>query len=99
MLLFLFISSWQYIIEFINNFSSFLNFVDTSSSSTYQGTNSSDYFEAREENISNLMSSYLNLRSAGSAFICTIVGIVLLVEPARENVIEFIKRLFNYFFH
>ncbi|KOS60391.1 hypothetical protein FJQ98_21010 [Lysinibacillus agricola] len=101
-LLFIVISTLLNIIEFRDNYLLFQNLFeqlfDQISSSIYQGTNLSDYLNALRESIVNLMSSYINLRSVGSAFICTIVGIALLIEPDQENVIEFGKRLFDYFF-
>lgn len=56
------------------------------------------YREKFNETTLALLQSFFDIRSLPSALICLISGIVLLINPIRESIEDFVKSLFEHYF-
>ncbi|WP_333880369.1 hypothetical protein [Lysinibacillus capsici] len=87
---------------FIANYAEFKavmsQFFPSLTSAIYNAGDFEAYREKFNETILALLQSFFDIRSLPSALICLISGVVLLINPIRESIEDFVKSLFEHYF-
>jgi|GEM_PF-2276242 len=73
-------------------------FFPSLTSSIYNADDFEMYSEKLNETNIALMHSIIDIRSIPSAIICLITGVLLLINPIRESIEDFVKSLFKHYF-